>query len=178
MWRTIFSIPNLVSFLRLPFALLVISDIGLPAKYACLVLGILTDFLDGILARKLNQASRLGAFLDPLFDRLFALIIFVYYFITLKLAPLFIVFFFMRDLCTALASVIILILGLQSRIEIKARLSGKVVTAAQFLVLLALISQNMSLIIPGFWAVMILSVFSLADYLIYVIRSMNARKEG
>lgn len=35
-----------------------------------LLLIILSDALDGFLARRLNQASRLGAFLDPLRDRL------------------------------------------------------------------------------------------------------------
>ena len=34
-------------------------------------IGILTDFLDGFLARRLDQASPLGRFLDPLCDKIF-----------------------------------------------------------------------------------------------------------
>lgn len=36
-----------------------------------LVVAVSTDFVDGLLARRLGQVSRLGQFLDPLADRLF-----------------------------------------------------------------------------------------------------------
>lgn len=169
-----FNLPNLMSFLRLPLALLIVSDIGLIAKYGCFALGCFTDYLDGHIARKNNQISPLGAFLDPLFDRLFVLIVFVFYFIKLNLSWYFIVFFFARDLCTALASLIILALRMQSKIEIKARFSGKMVTIIQFAVLLALISENMSLMVPGFYLTLIMSVISLADYAVYVIKGIKA----
>ena len=43
--------------------------------WALLVLALsgVTDWADGVLARKLNQQSRLGALLDPLVDRLYIL---------------------------------------------------------------------------------------------------------
>ena len=66
--------PNLLSALRLllvPFFLwLIISNQNLLA-FAVLVFSSLTDWLDGFLARKLNQTSRLGQLLDPAADRLF-----------------------------------------------------------------------------------------------------------
>lgn len=39
--------------------------------FAVLVIAGITDWLDGFLARKLNQRSELGALLDPLADRLY-----------------------------------------------------------------------------------------------------------
>jgi cardiolipin synthase len=70
----IFTIPNILSFLRLLLVpvflvLIVLAQDG----YALLVLVVssITDYLDGILARRLNQVSRLGQLLDPAADRLF-----------------------------------------------------------------------------------------------------------
>ncbi|MBC7518301.1 MAG: CDP-alcohol phosphatidyltransferase family protein [Microbacteriaceae bacterium] len=68
------TIPNVLSVLRL--GLVPIFLILLFARqdvFALLVLGFstLTDFLDGLIARKFNQVSRLGQLLDPAADRLF-----------------------------------------------------------------------------------------------------------
>lgn len=178
MKNKVFTLPNLMSFLRLPMAVLIVLDISLTAKYLCFTLGCLTDYLDGRIARKNKQASPLGAFLDPLFDRLFVLIVFVFYFMKLNLPWYFIVFLFARDLCTALASLIILALRMQSKVEIKARFSGKIVTIIQFTVLLALIAENMSLMVPGFYLTLIMSVISLADYAVYAIKGIKAVDQG
>ncbi|HEY9498468.1 MAG TPA: CDP-alcohol phosphatidyltransferase family protein [Terrimesophilobacter sp.] len=70
----IFTVPNALSFIRLAlvpvFLVLVILGLDLPALVV-LVISSATDFLDGVLARKLNQVSRLGQLLDPAADRLF-----------------------------------------------------------------------------------------------------------
>jgi cardiolipin synthase len=70
----ILTIPNLISFARLlgiPFfwwVLLGKDDIAL-AGWLVLIIG-LTDWVDGYLARRLNQVSALGKALDPVADRL------------------------------------------------------------------------------------------------------------
>ncbi|MEY4417672.1 MAG: hypothetical protein RIQ88_110 [Actinomycetota bacterium] len=70
----VFTIPNLLSMLRLLlvpiFLWLIISNQNLLA-FAVLAFSSATDWLDGFLARKLNQMSRLGQLLDPAADRLF-----------------------------------------------------------------------------------------------------------
>ena len=71
----VLTIPNVISFSRLLGVPLLIwlAWTGKPdgAILAVFAYSSITDFLDGWLARKLNQYSDLGAFLDPLADRLY-----------------------------------------------------------------------------------------------------------
>ncbi len=68
--------PNVLSALRLAlvpvFLWLILIDENLLA-FSVLAFSSFTDWLDGYLARKLNQMSRLGQLLDPAADRLFIL---------------------------------------------------------------------------------------------------------
>lgn len=69
----IVTVPNLLSLLRLAVLPLLWIDLtGGRFGRALLVLGLsaATDWLDGYLARRLDQRSRLGELLDPLGDRL------------------------------------------------------------------------------------------------------------
>ena len=70
----VFTIPNVISFVRLmaiPVFLILVWAEHDVAGLIVLVAAVLTDFVDGMVARKLNQVSRLGQFLDPMADRLF-----------------------------------------------------------------------------------------------------------
>lgn len=64
----IFLVPLFILFFYLPFASLTILTV------AIFVFAALTDWLDGYLARNLSQTSRLGAFLDPVADKLVVVI--------------------------------------------------------------------------------------------------------
>lgn len=70
----IFTIPNVLSLVRLGLVpvflvLVIVGNDGL--ALLTLVVSSATDYLDGVLARKLNQVTRLGQLLDPAADRLF-----------------------------------------------------------------------------------------------------------
>ena len=77
----VFTIPNLLSFLRLLGVPLFLWLVLGPEEdaWALLVLALsgVTDFLDGWLARKLGQTSALGEILDPVADRLYILAVVV-----------------------------------------------------------------------------------------------------
>jgi CDP-diacylglycerol---glycerol-3-phosphate 3-phosphatidyltransferase len=70
------TLPNILTWLRILAIPLVIVLFYLPHKWADPAAGLLfgaagiTDSLDGYYARKLGQTSRLGAFLDPVADKL------------------------------------------------------------------------------------------------------------
>jgi len=69
------TIPNALSALRLlgvpVFFWLIVGPKDDGLALTILVISSFTDWLDGFLARKLNQFSRLGELLDPLADRLY-----------------------------------------------------------------------------------------------------------
>jgi len=69
----IFTVPNELTFLRLAFLPLFIIAIKYDRYFVALgilVAGGLSDALDGWLARSLNQKTALGAYLDPIADKL------------------------------------------------------------------------------------------------------------
>jgi cardiolipin synthase (CMP-forming) len=69
----IWTVPNQLTLLRLGFLPIFLSLISYERyQWALLVLVVagLTDLFDGWLARRLNQRSSLGAYLDPIADKL------------------------------------------------------------------------------------------------------------
>ncbi|MEU8239703.1 CDP-alcohol phosphatidyltransferase family protein [Actinoplanes missouriensis] len=73
----IFTLPNVISFLRLAgvplfLYLLLVAEHDVAAVIV-LAIGGSTDWVDGYLARRMNSVSRLGELLDPFADRLYIL---------------------------------------------------------------------------------------------------------
>lgn len=70
------NIPNLLTLLRILLIPVLVVVYFLPVEKrelivaSIFVLAAMTDWLDGFLARKLNATSALGAFLDPVADKL------------------------------------------------------------------------------------------------------------
>ncbi|MGL5082184.1 MAG: CDP-diacylglycerol--glycerol-3-phosphate 3-phosphatidyltransferase [Microcoleaceae cyanobacterium] len=73
------NLPNWITLSRLvsvPFLLYGLHDSTVTGRWVCLVIFLTaagTDWLDGYLARRLNQVTDLGKFLDPLVDKLLVL---------------------------------------------------------------------------------------------------------
>ena len=71
------NFPNLLSISRLffVFPLIVFLEINRPFYvFILIIIGGLTDYFDGLIARRFDLKTRLGAILDPLSDKVFYLI--------------------------------------------------------------------------------------------------------
>src|SRR6267142_1916796 len=75
--RSLWNLPNALTWLRILMIPAILALFYLlpypwadPAACAAFALAGITDSLDGYYARKLGQTSRLGAFLDPVADKL------------------------------------------------------------------------------------------------------------
>lgn len=71
-----FNLPNILSLLRIALIPILVGFYFLPYEsasiWATIIFAVasITDWLDGYLARKYNQISAFGAFLDPVADKL------------------------------------------------------------------------------------------------------------
>jgi cardiolipin synthase len=73
MAKRILTVPNQLTFLRLgflPFFIILILYRRYSWALAILLLAAVTDSMDGMLARTLHQKTALGAYLDPIADKL------------------------------------------------------------------------------------------------------------
>ena len=110
-YKDIFLVPNLITYVRFLLIAPMIITFNLDMKvyfYAILFISLLSDFLDGIAARKLNQHSELGKALDPIADgtTLFAFIILLNR--RGDIADWFCIFYFVRQITILIFSIIYL----------------------------------------------------------------------
>ena len=157
----IFLIPNLITILRLVLlAPLIVSYYFdcMPYFYVLLGVVILTDFLDGFLARRLNQISDLGKLLDPIADGLalfaFSVILYIKYPDSIPLW--FCVFYFCRQLLLLVLSMVFL-----PRTD---SVYGSNIVGKWGVVFLTLGL--------GIYAINIQSLFSLVPFLIYIATAL------
>lgn len=178
--KEIFSIPNLLSFVRLvliPVYIIIYLNADSPTDYylagGILAVSCLTDLIDGQIARRFNMITNLGKILDPLADKLtqFALILCLalrYHFLWYV-----VVLFFIKEAFQLIAGGCRL---LRKGIMLKgALLSGKICTTVLFVSLIALVLfPTISITVVKIIAIVDSIFLSIAfiDYLIaYIARS-------
>src|ERR1041384_4549418 len=111
----IWTVPNQITLLRLgflPLCLILIVYERYRLALLILVLAGCSDGIDGLLARKLNQKSAVGAYLDPIADKLLLSSSFVILAMEKKLAGWLTIMVLSRDIMMlTVAAVILLISG-------------------------------------------------------------------
>lgn len=101
----VWTVPNLLSVVRLLsiplFAWLALGPEQDQAAAVVLALGGITDFFDGMLARRWNQVTRVGQLLDPIADRLSTITVLLV-FLVRDIVPLwFVLVLVLRDVVLA-----------------------------------------------------------------------------
>ncbi|PJA33245.1 MAG: CDP-diacylglycerol--glycerol-3-phosphate 3-phosphatidyltransferase [Zetaproteobacteria bacterium CG_4_9_14_3_um_filter_53_7] len=172
----ILSIPNILTLARIfitPF--IVYAIIEHQAVLALILMGIagLTDMLDGAIARYFNQRSRVGAFMDPLADKLMLIsTIVTLYFVEEIPAFVFlaVVFRDMVILVGALAYELV-----TRKLEMTPTISSKITTFLQIMLVLAVLA-DMAWGVPDLlmqcmlWATFAFTCISGAQYMIVWMR--------
>ena len=104
------TIPNLLTLLRalgIPiFLYLVLAKEAMGWAVLTLVIAGATDYLDGKVARALNQESRLGELMDPAVDRLYIATVLVAMYVTESLPIWVLILIIARDLVLAFLLVV------------------------------------------------------------------------
>lgn len=133
-----FTLPNFLSLLRMPLALLFFQEnVGL--RGIAIVLAMITDGLDGYFARKYQQISSVGTFLDPLTDKLFVLIALGTMVHEQRLQFWQAAAFMGRDFAVLFFGVYLTLSKRITNYRVRAIWWGKITTAIQFIVLLVLV---------------------------------------
>lgn len=149
-WRSQITIPNVLSLIRLaliPVFVVVSLEGFFGAAFFLFVGAAATDALDGWIARRFNQRSRLGAYLDPAADKLMMVTTYVVYTMPSTAEwrlPVWLTFtVFIRDFTIAIFAYL-----LYTRIRVKRfppSIAGKLSTIIQVVALAATIAANMFL---------------------------------
>lgn len=132
-----FTIPNLLSLFRIPLAFLFLQQ-NTTVRLLALILAMLTDFLDGYLARRHQWQSRLGTLLDPLTDKFFVFLVLFTLITENHLSYWEAGAMLCRDVSVIIFGTYLALRGYLARYQFRAIWCGKVTTTLQFLVLLAL----------------------------------------
>lgn len=155
-----FSAADVLTVIRVPLAVAFVAWPDPVGRLLVLAGAAVTDLLDGRVARRFG-ASRLGAFLDPVADKLFVGAAFLVVLLSGALTPLEIIGVLLRDLLAAVAFVVTLVSGRPSAIQ--ARLGGKVVTVGQLVTLLLFLVDSPYLR-PMAWATAAVGLYAIWDY--------------
>lgn len=132
------TLPNLITLLRFPLALAFLQDNPYYRAIA-LLLAMLSDGLDGYLARRYGNISRFGTFIDPVADKLFVLFVLGIFLNENRLFPWEAATMLCRDISVVIFGVYLTCKGTLGQYQFRAILCGKLMTALQFTVLFGLI---------------------------------------
>ena len=159
-------LPNALTIARLaalPVLLVVLARAEGPTSVpAAVIFGIVgaTDFLDGILARRLGAESRFGRIADPLADRLLVLVGLVGVILLDRLNPVGPAILMFREVFVVAAYAWLMRRGIEMRVD----LAGKVSSALTMVATGGVILLDQAWVDALFWASVALALVTLLNY--------------
>ncbi len=189
------TLPNFITFLRMsmvPFFVIAVSGRDFRLALWIFVVAGLTDVLDGELARRMDMGSRIGAYLDPIADKM--LITVAYIALTVPLGQEVVIPLWLTILALFRDVVIMLVAGVlyivEELREFPPSVLGKATTFAQVVTIAVVLLANVKpvpTLIPSacFYASFALVIGSGFNYIYRVSRfveearqARQARQEG
>ena len=172
--RALRTLPNFLSLSRFVLAAAFPFAAESPQRVALLGSAAATDLLDGWIARRMHSTSWWGALVDPISDRVFALVAVVTFVARGELTWVECLVLLARDIATAVAFLASRVVAALRTVRFKARWGGKVVTALQFLTFLAVVVAPAA-VRPLVAVVGLASVWAITDYALVVRRAAAGR---
>ncbi len=159
--------------LMVPIIVIALLENHIKTVYSLLLVCMATDFLDGLVARHFKQGTKLGAFLDPMADKLLLTSIFMTLTYLHQVPMWTFVVVFSRDLLIVLGWAVIHILTGSSAIE--PRILGKITTAVQMATaLVCLIPASPDIVRLSLWLMLLFTIASSVDYVIVGEKKLGA----
>ena len=131
------NISNFLSFLRIPLAFLFLLKSS-EVRCIAVVLAMITDSVDGYLARRSNTVTKFGMILDPLADKFFVYFALRALFTEGILSPWQVTAMLSRDIAVFGYCFLAFVMGRANSIAFRSLWAGKASTALQFIVLIGL----------------------------------------
>ena len=131
------TISNSLSFLRAPLALAFLQTSPF-IRFLAIVLAMLSDCVDGYLARRSQSTSRFGAILDPAMDKFFVYFALTALYFEGTISSWEAIAMLSRDFFLCIYGLFKLATGRWKTIIFRAIRWGKITTALQFLILIGL----------------------------------------
>lgn len=131
------TLPNLLSFLRIPLAFLFLQE-NVFLRFFAIILAMISDGLDGFLARRYQTSSKFGTLFDPFADKFFVVFVLSIFIRENRLTIWEAAAFICRDFSVFFFGIYLALKGKLSNYRFRAIWCGKITTFFQFMILLAL----------------------------------------
>lgn len=182
--KEIFTVPNLLSALRLCLAILflgVCERYGFRANRSFLVMIIIlaaaTDFLDGRIARSFHQVSRVGRVLDPVADKAMQGVMLACLMSSYPLVELVLILFLVKEFTTLVVGWKVV---METEKDQEAQWHGKLNTAVSYIVVLILTAGSRLPYSTGNILIGACAVCMVMSFMMYMsqFREILAKKNG
>jgi len=183
------TLPNFITLLRLaalPFFLVAIADGRFDIALGIFVLAGLSDGVDGFLARRFDMRSAIGAYLDPIADKLMLMSSYLFlaipsYPAEVKVPVWLAVIVISRDFLLLLVALLLILTGARRRFP--PSWVGKVTTVTQIITVLFVLCANLwnwprAIVLIGFGAAATTTILSGFDYVHQTARSSAVEGSG
>ena len=182
MFKQLRATPNQLTLLRLifiPFIAMMVVDGRYALALTLFVIAGISDGLDGYLARRLNQRTTLGQYLDPIADKLLLSTMFIVLAVAHRVPWKITILVFSRDLGILIVSVLLYVTT--SLRDFKPSFWGKANTVAQIATVLLVFLDEVSasqaittLKVIGYWTTFALTLISWVHYTVVVCQRLRS----